>query len=284
MLTWKIGDVRVTRLDELRVATRRPAALPDFTADSVKRAGEWISPFVDETGRLLLSVHAWLVESEGRKILVDTCVGNHKPRPRFKEFDQLDLPFLADIAKAGASPETIDVVLCTHLHVDHVGWNTTLVDQRWVPTFPKSRYLMCRHEWDHWSHFSGPSDLTVQIEDSVRPVVDAGLAELIEPSHRLTAEVWLEPTPGHTPGHVSVRIASRGEQAVITGDVMHHPIQIAHPEWVCAFDTDAAMGCETRRKFVERYCDEPARVLGTHFGGPSTGHIVRRSGSFQFLA
>ena len=124
MLTYKIGDVRVTRLQELAVTTGRPSALPQFTRDQAKREGEWILPFVDEAGRLLLSIHAWLVESEGRKILVDTCVGNHKPRSRFKEFDNLDLPFLAEIAKAGAAPETIDVVLCTHLHVDHVGWNT----------------------------------------------------------------------------------------------------------------------------------------------------------------
>jgi glyoxylase-like metal-dependent hydrolase (beta-lactamase superfamily II) len=143
---------------------------------------------------------------------------------------------------------------------------------------------MCALEWDHWSHFDGPSELAVQIEDSVRPVVEAGLAELVEPTHRLTSEVWLEPTPGHTPGHASVRISSRGEEAVITGDVMHHPIQIAHPDWVCAFDTDAAMGSQTRRQFVERYCDRPVRVLGTHFGGPSAGHIVRRNGSFQLSA
>ena len=110
------------------------------------------------------------------------------------------------------------------------------------------------------------------------------LAELVEPTHRLTSEVWLEPTPGHTPGHASVRISSRGEEAVITGDVMHHPIQIAHPDWVCAFDTDAAVGSQTRRQFVERYCDRPVRVLGTHFGGPSAGHIVRRNGSFQLSA
>jgi glyoxylase-like metal-dependent hydrolase (beta-lactamase superfamily II) len=284
MQTYKIGDVRVTRLQELAVTTGRPSALPQFTRDQAKREGEWILPFVDEAGRLLLSIHAWLVESEGRKILVDTCVGNHKPRSRFKEFDNLDLPFLAEIAKAGAAPETIDVVLCTHLHVDHVGWNTTLVDRHWVPTFPKSRYLMCAREWDHWSHFDGPSDMAVQIEDSVRPVVEAGLAELVEPTHRLTSEVWLEPTPGHTPGHASVRISSRGEEAVITGDVMHHPIQIAHPDWICAFDTDAAMGSQTRRQFVERYCDRPVRVLGTHFGGPSAGHIVRRNGSFQLSA
>jgi glyoxylase-like metal-dependent hydrolase (beta-lactamase superfamily II) len=115
-------------------------------------------------------------------------------------------------------------------------------------------------------------------------VIEAGLAELVEPARKLTGEVWLEPTPGHTPGHTSVRISSRGENAVITGDMIHHPIQVAHPEWVCEFDTDPVMASDTRKKFVERYCDQPVHVIGTHFAGPTSGHIVRRGGGFRFEA
>jgi glyoxylase-like metal-dependent hydrolase (beta-lactamase superfamily II) len=153
-----------------------------------------------------------------------------------------------------------------------------------VPTFSKARYLMGQREWDHWSRYEGNADFKNPIEDSVRPVIDARLAELVEMDRRITGEVSLEPTPGHTPGHISVRISSRGEDAVITGDMMHHPIQIAHPDWVCAFDTDPGLAIDTRRKFVERYCDQPVSVLGTHFAGPTAGHIVRRGGNFRFEA
>jgi glyoxylase-like metal-dependent hydrolase (beta-lactamase superfamily II) len=142
--------------------------------------------------------------------------------------------------------------------------------------------MMCQREWDHWSKYDGMPDFKLPIDDSVRPVIEAGLAELVEPNRKLTSEVYLEPTPGHTPGHMSVRISSRGENAVITGDLIHHPIQVAHPEWVCEFDTDPKMASDTRQKFVERFCDQPIRVLGTHFAGPTAGHIVRRSGAFHF--
>lgn len=284
MQTWKIGDVRITRLQEQEPIWKGTMVLGDATSDNVKREGEWLSPFVDDTGKFRLSIHALLVESEGRRIVVDTCVGNDKKRPGFKDWSELHLPFLAEFEKAGISRDSVDTVVCTHLHLDDVGWNTMLENGRWVPTFPKARYLMTRREWDHWSKYEGSPDFKLPIEDSVQPVIDAGLTELVEPGLRLTGEIWLESTPGHTPGHVSVRISSRGENAVITGDMMHHPIQIAHPDWVCAFDTDPAMGVETRKKFVEHYCDQPVSVLGTHFAGPTGGHIVRRAGNFRFEA
>jgi glyoxylase-like metal-dependent hydrolase (beta-lactamase superfamily II) len=284
MDSWKIGDVRVTRLQEQEPVWDGTMVLGDATPENVMREGEWLKPFTDETGRFRLSIHALLVESEGRRILVDTCVGNDKQRPGFKDWNELHLPFLAEIEKAGVSRESVDTVVCTHLHLDHVGWNTMLEKGNWVPTFPKARYLMGHREWDHWSKYDGSADFRNPIEDSVRPVIDAKMAELVEPDHRLTGEVWLESTPGHTPGHISVRISSRGENAVITGDLMHHPIQIAHPDWVCGFDTDPPLAVDTRRKFVERYCDQPVRVFGTHFAGPTAGHIVRRSGAFRFEA
>ena len=282
MHTWKIGNVRITRFQEQEPIWQGTMVLGDATADNVKREGEWLAPFVDDTGKFRLSIHALLVESEGRRILVDTCVGNDKKRPGFKDWSDLHLPFLAEFEKAGIARDSIDTVVCTHLHLDHVGWNTMLENGRWVPTFPKARYLMTQREWDHWSKYDGSADFKLPIEDSVRPVIDAGLAELVEPGRRLTGDVWLESTPGHTPGHVSVRVSSGGENAVITGDMMHHPIQVAHPDWVVAFDTDPVMAVETRKKFVEHYCDQPVSVLGTHFAGPTSGHIVRRNGTFRF--
>lgn len=281
MNSWQIGNVRVTKLQEQELAWNGTMILREGTAENVNREGDWLHPFVDDKGKFLVSIHSLLIESEGRRILVDTCVGNDKNRPGFKEWSNLHLPFLANIEKAGFSRDSIDTVICTHLHLDHVGWNTTFENGRWAPTFPKAKYMMAQREWDHWSKYKGMADFENAIEDSVRPVVDAGLAELVETNRKLTGEVWLEPTPGHTPGHASVRISSGGENAVITGDMMHNPIQIAHPDWICEFDNDPRLASETRQKFVERYCDQPVHVLGTHFAGPTGGHIVRRNGQFH---
>jgi glyoxylase-like metal-dependent hydrolase (beta-lactamase superfamily II) len=282
MKSWQIGNVRVTRIQEQEPIWPGTMLMANGTADNIKREGEWLQPFVDGTGNMRLSIHALLIESEGKRIVVDTCVGNDKVRPGFKDWSGLHLPFLAEFEQAGFARDSIDMVVCTHLHLDHVGWNTTLENGQWKPTFPKARYLMGQREWDHWSKYEGMADFKNAIDDSVRPIVDARLAELVAPDRKLTGEVWLESTPGHTPGHVSVRISSGGENAVITGDLMHHPIQIAHPDWVVEFDTDPKLAVETRRQFVERYCDKPIQVFGTHFAGPTAGHIARRSGAFHF--
>jgi glyoxylase-like metal-dependent hydrolase (beta-lactamase superfamily II) len=205
MHSWRIGDVRITRLQEQEPIWKGTMVLGDATPDNVKREAEWLNAFVDEKGKFRLSIHALLVESEGRRILVDTCVGNDKQRPGFKDCNELHLPFLAEFEKAGFPRESIDTVICPHLHLDHVGWNTMLENGRWVPTFPKARYLMGQREWDHWSRYEGSADFKNPIEDSVRPVIDARLVELVEMDRRITGEVSLEPTPGHTPGHISVR-------------------------------------------------------------------------------
>ncbi len=264
MNSWQIGDVRVTRLQEQEPVWPGTMITGQATAENVLREGEWLKPFTDDRGHFRLSIHSLLVESEGHRIVVDTCVGNNKVRPGFKDWNNLQLPFLQDFEKS-FSRESIDMVVCTHLHLDHVGWNTVLENGKWTPTFPKARYMMTKPEWDH-----------------VRPVIDAKLADLVQPDHRLTGEVWLESTPGHTPGHVSVRISSRGENAVITGDMIHHPIQVAHPDWICDFDNNPPEAAATRQGFVERYCDQPVKVFGTHFAGPTGGHIARRSGNFRF--
>ena len=159
------------------------------------------------------------------------------------------------MASAGFPVESIDTVVCTHLHVDHVGWNTRLTDAGWVPTFTGARYLFGRSEWEHWSKSPDTQDGDV-IGDSVRPVVDAGLVDLVESDHQLTDEIQLESTPGHTPGHVSVRIKSRGEEAVITGDLIHHPIQCAEIEWASRFDVDPGKALETRRAFLARCAEK----------------------------
>jgi glyoxylase-like metal-dependent hydrolase (beta-lactamase superfamily II) len=280
MQTWQIGDVRITKVKEIELAGAVTWLLPEATAENLLKE-PWLQPhFSDQDGEPSMSIHALVVESQDRRILVDTCVGNDKQR-KIPGWSMRDGPFLDDLAEAGFSIDSIDTVLCTHLHVDHVGWNTRLVDGRWVPTFPKARYLFNEKEYEHWEADKDQVYGDV-FGDSVKPIFDAGLADFVAEDHVLTDAVRLMPTPGHTPGHVSVQISSQGEEAVITGDLMHHPVQCAHPEWGSVADVDPAQALATRRAFLERYSDTPVLVLGTHFATPTAGHIVRKGGAFRF--
>jgi glyoxylase-like metal-dependent hydrolase (beta-lactamase superfamily II) len=188
--------------------------------------------------------------------------------------------FLDDLTAAGFLPASIDTVLCTHLHVDHVGWNTRLEDGEWVPTFGNARYLWNRAEYEHWLQHDAEMGGAV-LQESVLPVYEAGLVDLVTPEHVVTDEVQLEPTPGHTPGHVSVHIDSGGEEAMITGDLMHHPALCTHPEWRANVDSDAALAEQTRRDFLARYADRPVLIIGTHFATPTAGHIVRDGTTYR---
>jgi glyoxylase-like metal-dependent hydrolase (beta-lactamase superfamily II) len=290
MHQWQIGRVRVTRVVEMEGPASPKFFFKDPPPDLVAR-NAWLRPhFVDDAGRLLTSIHCFVIESGGRRIVVDTCVGNDKQRG-IPAWHQRHGPFLEQLAAAGFAPETIDTVLCTHLHVDHVGWNTRWQDGRWVPTFANARYLFARQEWEHWEREAralaaaggdGPGSVEEVLGDSVRPIIDAGLAELVETGHRLNDEVWLEPTPGHTPGHVSVRIESGGQAAVITGDLMHHPIQCSEPDAVVNFDHDSELARSTRRRFLACCARERTLVLGTHFARPTAGHVVPAGEVWRF--
>jgi glyoxylase-like metal-dependent hydrolase (beta-lactamase superfamily II) len=279
MLRWKIGDVSVTRVVESTPVLDPAGFFPKATPDDWARHRSWLVPhFVDEEGHALLSIHMLVVESQGRTIVVDCCVGEGKTLPY--DLGPRD-GFLGELAAAGYDPAGVDTVLCTHLHFDHVGWNTRFVDGAWVPTFPNARYLFGRVEWEHWSASRDDEPIHV-LAESVRPVVDAGLSELVESTHRITDEVWLEPTPGHTPGHHSVRISSGGQEAVITGDMTHHPIQIAEPHFGISADVDPDWATRTRREFLARYGGTPVLVIGTHYAGPTAGHIVADGDSWKF--
>ncbi len=273
-MSWTIGAVRIAPIVELEAAIPPAQMLPDASPEQVL-AIPWLRPhFIDADGNLLMHIQAFVVESQGKRIVVDTCLGNDKPRPG-TDWDKLSGTFLEDLNDAGFPRESIDTVVCTHLHIDHVGWNTMLVDGTWQPTFPNARYLFGRAEWEYWREQHGEMEAQVML-DSVRPVFDAGLVDLVETDHPLTSEICLEPSPGHTPGHVSLRIHSQSESAVITGDLMHHPCQIAHPEWgVTAFDVDTAQAEATRREFIAARADDAALVIGTHFPTPTAGKILR---------
>jgi glyoxylase-like metal-dependent hydrolase (beta-lactamase superfamily II) len=282
MDTQKIGRFRVDAVVEVAGPTRPTWLLPAATPEALAPHRDWLVPhFLDGEGRLRQSVHAFVVRTPDLTVVVDTCIGNDKDRGGRRPFHMLRTGFLDTLKTAGVAPEAVDVVICTHLHVDHVGWNTRLDNGRWVPTFPRARYLFARREWEHWTAENEEGTRRI-MGDSVAPVLDAGLVELVEMDHQVTDEIRLEPTPGHTPGHVSVRLASSGSDAVITGDLMHHPVQIGEPTWQTTFDTDAAAARETRRAFCARYGDQAVAVLGTHFHHPTAGRIVSHRDGWRF--
>lgn len=283
MLQWRIGAVTVTRVVEMDFpAPYHPqySLLPDATPEAL-RAMPWLYPdFVETDGTLKMSIHALLVEAPGLRLVVDTCIGNDKPRNLIRQ-QVLSTPFLERMAEAGWPRDSVSAVVCTHLHVDHVGWNTMKVDGKWVPTFPNARYLIGRVEHAYWSAADDDNQADI-MADSVAPIFAAGLADLVEMDHRLSPEVRLMPTTGHTPGHVSVVIESQGQTAIITGDMMHHPCQVAHPEWAVRFDEDAAAAGATRHDFVTRHAGAPVLIIGTHFAAPTAGHIVADGDRWRF--
>ena len=268
---WRVGDVTISRVVEMEVTGGSRFILPDATRDAC-RPLTWMQPhFMDAAGNLVMSIHALVVDTGKRRIVVDTCIGNDKERD-IPAWSGLQTTFLADLAAAGYPRESIDTVLCTHLHVDHVGWNTMLVDGAWVPTFANARYLVGASEWDYWEGVASSGQV---LADSVRPVVEAGLVDFVSEDHRLCDEVWLEPTPGHTPGHVSVRISSAGQNALITGDCIHHPCQMTRTDWCSSADFDQAQARRTRESLLERHADGAMLVIGTHFATPTAGYVRR---------
>jgi len=280
-MRWRVGAVRITRVCEIGGAPFPSTFLFRDASPELVQRHAWLRPhFAHEDGRLYGSIHSFVIESGKRRIIVDTCVGNDKPRTT-KAWNLLQGPFLENLRQAGYAADTIDTVLCTHLHVDHVGWNTRLEKGKWVPTFRHASYLFGRKEWEHWSSEEADHHSGDVMGDSVRPIIDAGLAQLVEMDHQLTDEVRLEPTPGHTPGHVSVHISSRGEDAVITGDIMHHPLQCAEPDLANSFDADADAARHTRREFLGRYANRPILILGTHFAPPTGGWIVNEDQAWR---
>lgn len=275
-MRWRVGDVTVTRVVELTSDTIGNRILPQAPRD-IDKTLPWLDPFTNDEGSLVMSFHSLVIEVRDETIVVDTCIGNGKKR-NYPRWNLMQTSFLSDFADAGFDIATVQTILCTHMHIDHVGWNTRFVDGRWQPTFENARYLYAEDEWAHWSTSVEESDI---IEDSVRPIFDAGLADLVLGNHQVNDEVRLEPTPGHTPGHVSVHITSCGEEAVITGDMIHHPCQIAHPDWSTTADVDQKTSAETRAAFLDQYADQPVLIIGTHFVSPTAGNLVRDGDAYR---
>ena len=273
---WRVGDVEIARIVEVNGWEDDITMLiPDATPQFVQQFG-WLRPhFATPDGKMIISFQAFVLRSKGRTVMIDTCIGADRQR-EFDVFTNMQTTFLEDLAVAGFPPEEVTDVLCTHLHFDHVGWNTKKVGDRFVPTFPQARYLFGRKEWAHWKHLRETNGYhhMDHLADSIDPVMEAGLVEFIDPEFKVTDEVSLLPTPGHTPGHVSVLIQSQGQSAVITGDMMHNPIQIAVPEREGRFDMDKSQAARTRCDFVQRFNGTPTLVIGSHFSEPTAGHII----------
>lgn len=280
-MQWKVGQVKITKVAELETVGSTRFILPLATNDEIRKLPWLIPHFATEEGRLKMSIHSLVVETPTRCIMVDTGLGNDKQGRGVPTWNNRTTPFLETMIAAGFPPESIDTVLCTHLHVDHVGWNTRLVGGQWVPTFPKARYMFGRTEYEYWLEHSIEPDKQAVFGDSVKPIVDAGKADLIASDHRLCEEISMIATPGHSPGHMSILIQSDGEQGLLTGDVAHHPCQMAHLDWSSTADSDQVQSAATRRDLFGRFADTPTLVIGGHF---SAGHIKRDGNAFRFEA
>src|SRR5262245_43952002 len=284
MLERTVGNVVIRRVIESErpdydAAVFFPKLTPADWAPHRERLAGWALDLT--TNALTFPMQSFLVRTRHHTIVVDTCVGDHKRRARPSWNMTTSGEYLARFAATGVKLEDVDYVMCTHMHSDHVGWNTRFDNGRWVPTFPNARYIMSEKEWTHWStlHESTPQN---QIADSVLPIVEAGRAQMVTNEFALDDEVRFESTPGHTPDHVSVHITSAGAEAVITGDLIHSPVQCLETAWVPWPDFDPKQAAATRRAFLERYCEQDVLVCASHFPSPSLGHVVRDGDAFWF--
>lgn len=277
----RIGDVEIWRILESNDPFKTPEELFPNAGPDVRSRIEAHVPQAccAQSGKLILPVQGFLLKTPDHVILVDACVGNDKSVPTMPDWHQRQgTRFMASLQAAGVGPEDVDFVLCTHLHTDHVGWNTQLVDGRWVPTFPNARYVMPAQDD---AVFCRPDNPVYQ--ESVLPVVAAGMAEMVQGDHELGDYVRLMPTPGHTPGHVSVVISSGGREAVITGDALHTSAQCAHPEWHFKYDMDADLAVASRKALLESAAQTGQTVLGSHFRLPSLGRVVAKGDAFAWV-
>ena len=277
---WNVGKVKITKVVELETVGSTRFILPLATNEEIQKLPWLIPHFATEEGRLKMSIHSLVIETASRRILVDTGLGNDKEGRRVPTWNNRKEPFLEKLTAAGFAPDSIDTVLCTHLHVDHVGWNTKLVDGKWVPTFAKARYVFGKTEYEHWRDHSDEPDKSAVFNDSVKPIADAGRADLVPSDARICDEITLISTPGHSPGHVSLHIKSAGEEGLLTGDVAHHPCQMAHLDWASTADSDPAQSTATRRELFGRFADTPTLVIGGHF---NAGRIQRDGGAFKYV-
>lgn len=286
METWAIGDIRVTRIEEsIGLSSCGPEEFfTNFDADVFARHLRWMAPlhFEPQRNRLVSSIHSWLIRTPHHTILLDTCSGNHKNRPWNERFHQLDTRYIECLAAAGVAPEDVDIVLCTHLHSDHCGWNTKLRNGKWVPTFPKARYLFSRLEHERWRPQPGDNGGRAELyNDSVLPIVEAKQAVLLDGLHQIDDALMVEPAAGHTIGHVMLTAGRGDHRGIFCGDVIHHAVQVYEPGWNTKYCEDQAQAAATRRQVLERCAEERSLLFPTHFGQPHVAGIFKRQDQFS---
>lgn len=283
-----IGEFELDRVVESEEPLITPDGFfPESNPDVFAEHAAWLQPrYLDPiSGKLIICVQSYIVRTPRHTIVVDACVGNDKERAVFPQWHHQQSTYLADLAAAGVHTEDVDFVMCTHLHTDHVGWNTRLLDGRWVPTFPNARYIFARDEYRHCEEQMRQDASTGHPQafaDSVLPVMAAGQAVLVDNDHEIDHGVWLEPAPGHTPGNVVVNLQSGEDHAVLSGDVIHHPIQLVRPEWSSRACEDRPQSRQTRRTFIERHADTKTLIAPAHFASPSLGYIISRNDHFGY--
>ncbi len=288
MTRFQIGDVTVTRVEEVLEKGFRPEVLFPGIDLSIYDRHQVLRDFYDvESGQVWSSIHSWLLQVDGLNILVDTCSGNGKARalPLFQRFHMLDFPFMENLERTGLRGEDIDIVFCTHLHIDHVGWNTRLEGGRWVPAFPNARYMFGRKEFAHWTTGEGPKLFPANvavIEDSVLPVVEAGLVDFLDDGDEIAPGLRVEAAPGHTSTQLILKNDRPGSEFVISADCFHQPLQVYAPDLSSCFCEDPEAARATRRVLLDHCADTGALLLPMHFGPPHAGRIVRADDGFAF--
>ncbi len=283
MLKWKIGDVEIFQIVEIEDCGKLiQSIIKDATSENVRKI-KWLYPhFAGKKGNLKAAVQSFLIKSGKNNILVDPCNGNNKIRTDISEWSNLQTNFIKNLNKIIREKE-INIVACTHMHCDHVGWNTMLENSNWVPTFQNAKYLFVKEEYDYWKNKPDKeiADDRAAFNDSVVPIIKEGLAQFVKTDYKIDKNISLIPTPGHTPGHVSILIESKRKRAIISGDILHHPCQIANPEWSTDSSLpDIAKG--TRKRMLEEIADTDTLFIGSHFSNPVAGNIIKSKKGFVF--
>jgi glyoxylase-like metal-dependent hydrolase (beta-lactamase superfamily II) len=284
LTSWVIADATITRIAEQLGPAGRPSDqyIAGFDREILAPHMDWLLPhhYSPEQDRLITSIHSWLIRTRHHTILLDCCGGNHKNRPGFPRFHQQKYPYLERLRDAGVAPEDIDIVLCTHLHSDHVGWNTMLKDGHWVPTFPRAKYIFSRLEHDLGDPRSNPAaeaDLqrSFSYRDSVLPIIESGQAVIVDGAHALDDSLTIVSAPGHTRGHIAMWLSNTTERALFAGDVLHHPLQIYAPHWNSAFCELPDVARATRLLLLEQCVEHRAKLFPAHFGFPHVAQVLQ---------
>ena len=282
-MNWRIGDVEIFQIIEIPDAGGvLQDGIKQATPQKIKNIN-WLYPdFADKNGKLKATVASFVFKSEGKIILVDTGNGNNKIRTDLPEWSKLNTDFLIQLNKTGIEKEKVDIVISTHLHTDHVGWNTELADGIWKPAFPNAKYLFVKEEYEYWKTKpeNEVADDKDAFDDSVKPIIDAGLGKFIASDYRIDKNLELIPASRHTPGHIAISIKSNGEKAIFSGDFIHHPCQLEYPEWTIEYDTFPDKAVETRKKILDEVADTNTLLIGAHFSAPTAGYVARQNGSY----